>query len=121
VTVLTDPAVAADVLSSLQISPDARLTLILYAARAGAFVDLAADLSWLTGRPLSDFVLDQHQHLAAGPLPADSVRSTSLINQAIGTLLGDGHTLEGADRELDARAATAGLSRLEAATVILGE
>ena len=41
------------------------VALILYARTPGTFVDLAADLAWLTGRPPSDFALDQH--LSAPP------------------------------------------------------
>jgi len=34
--------------------------VILYAASPGAFVDLAADLSWLARLKLDEFALDQH-------------------------------------------------------------
>jgi hypothetical protein len=115
-----------DVVSSLMIplsdkSADGaglRLAVILYAARPGGFVDLAADLGWLTGRRLSDFALDQH--LSGPARPTGGVRSTSLINQAIGVLLGRGYTLEQAALEIDERAAAAGHSRSEAADVVLG-
>jgi len=36
----------------------AAVALILYARSPGAFVDLAADVARLTGRPLTDFPLD---------------------------------------------------------------
>ncbi|HJZ27049.1 MAG TPA: hypothetical protein VJ370_12310, partial [Streptosporangiaceae bacterium] len=42
------------------------VALILYAETPGTFVDLTADLAWLTGRPPSDFALDQHRSVPAG-------------------------------------------------------
>lgn len=66
--------------------------LILYAGRSGAFVDLAAEPAWLTGRELTDFVLDQHLQLAAQPDGTLTLLNASLIDQAIGVLLGRGHT-----------------------------
>ena len=66
--------------------------LIVYAAMPGAFVDLAADLGWLTAIPLADLVLDDHLD---GPGPdGSSLAESSLVNQAIGALLGDGLTPE---------------------------
>ena len=125
-TAMEDSAHPDDVVSSLMMplsdeSVDGarlRLAVILYAARPGAFVDLAADLGWLTGRRLSEFALDQH--LSGPAQPAGGVRSASLMNQAIGVLLGRGYTLEQAELEIDARAAAAGHSRSEAAGVVLG-
>jgi hypothetical protein len=127
-TAMEDPAHPDDVVSSLMMplsdeSADgvpSRLALILYAARPGAFVDLAADLAWLTGRRLSDFALDQHLR---GPAQQDSgggVQVASLVNQAIGVLLGRGYTPEQAALEIDSRAAAAGHARSQAADIILG-
>ena len=72
-TVLADGVVAEDVRTSLQVivpGPGERagrfaVTVTLYARSPGAFVDLAADLAWLTKSPVSDFVLDQHLALPA--------------------------------------------------------
>lgn len=97
------------------------LVAILYAGRPGAFVDLAADLSWLTGRPLTDFEIDGHLPVPAPDASGSVVRSASLINQAIGVLIGRGYTPEDADREIDARATAAGHTRVEAADTILTE
>lgn len=117
----------ADIASSLALpAPGAaldgdgwRLTVILYAARPGAFVDLAADLSSLTGRPLTDFAVDDHLW-PAGELIADSgLRAASLVNQAIGVLIGRGYTPQTAHRELHLRASAAGRTRAEAAEIIL--
>lgn len=94
----------------------AAAAFILYARAPGAFVDLAADVAWLTGRPLTDFALDQHLTVpdAATPLAAASV-----INQAIGVLIGRGYTPQQAHRELDTQAARGATDRLTAAHVIL--
>jgi hypothetical protein len=99
---------------------DPQLVVILYAGRAGAFVDLAADLSWLSGRPLSDFTLDQHLSLPEPDSQID-VRGSSVVNQAIGVLIGRGYTPAQAALEIDARAAAAGESRVDAAALILGD
>ena len=87
------------------------VVVVLYAGSPGSFVDLAADLAWLTARPLSDFVLDQHL-----PAPAERGAATSLfqawvINQAIGALIGQGYTPEQAEGHLTAEGADAGISR----------
>ena len=47
------------------------------------------------------------------------VQGWSLINQAVGVLVGRGYTPERAILEIDARAAAAGHSRSDAAEVIL--
>lgn len=74
------------------------MELILYAGNPGALIDLAADLSWLTGRDPSDFVLDAHLIVAEHH---DVLRATSWVNQAIGVLIGRGYTPEHAAREID--------------------
>jgi len=66
------------------------VVLVFYAGSPGTFVDLAADLAWLTARPPCDFVLDQRL-----PAPAEYGYATSLydvpvINQAIGALVRQG-------------------------------
>lgn len=126
-TVMEDSAHPDDVVSSVMIplSDDnadgagAPLAVVLYAARSGAFVDLAADLCWLTGRPLSDFALDQHLSVPATTDSDGGVQAASLVNQAIGVLLARGYTPEQAELEIDARATAAGHSRSEAATIVL--
>jgi hypothetical protein len=127
-TGMEDLAGHVEVVSSLMIplseeSADgdgSRLVVILYAGRPGAFVDLAADLCWLTGRRLTDFVLDQHLSLPAEPDTGGRVQAASAVNQAIGVLLGRGYTPEQAEFEIDARAVAAAHSRFDAAQIILG-
>ena len=90
------------------------LSIVLYAGVRGAFVDLAADLEWMTMRTPGVVILDAH----LDPIPT-SQRSTSLINQAIGLLIGRGYPPDAADRELDARASAAGTDRAGAAELLL--
>jgi hypothetical protein len=68
--------------------------LILYAQRRGAFIDLAADLSWLTGRDPSEFVLDHHFTLPNHLDAPEGLTVASVINQAIGVLIAHGRTPE---------------------------
>jgi hypothetical protein len=86
------------------------VAIVLYAGSRGTFVDLAADLAWLTTRPLSDFVLDQHLPDPAAKCTVTGLSETSVINQAIGVLIGQGYTPEQAERHL-AKGADAGISR----------
>jgi hypothetical protein len=96
------------------------VALILYARTPGTFVDLAADLAWLTGRPSSDFALDQHLSVPAGSDGGTSLRAASVINQAIGVLIGRGYTPRHAHAKLDNQADRAHTDRDTAAQVILG-
>lgn len=127
-TVLDEGVDAASVRTSLLvplppatidgITTTASVALILYAATPGAFVDLAADLAWLTGREPAEFRLDEHRsppHSAANP----ALAALSHINQALGVLIGRGSTPEQAQRDLHARAANAGTDILQAAKSIL--
>ena len=93
--------------------------VIVYAGTPGAFVDLAADLSWLARRTLAGCELDQHLVLPAVARPATNLRAVSAVNQAIGALIGAGHSPEQAHRELEVRAATTDTDRLTAAGEIL--
>jgi hypothetical protein len=95
------------------------VALILYAGTPGTFVDLTADLAWLTGRPASDFALDQHLCGPARPDTGTYLRTASVINQAIGVLIGRGYTPERAHRELDTQADSAGIDRHTTAQFIL--
>jgi hypothetical protein len=125
-TTLEDSA-ADDVRTSLRLTLPAvgdgwgcpSIALILYAGTPGTFVDLAADLAWLTGRPPSDFALDQHPSVPAGSYAATYLRAASVINEAIGVFIGRGYTPEEAHSKLDAQADGAGTDRHIAAQFIL--
>ncbi|HEY2166190.1 MAG TPA: hypothetical protein VGH01_03410, partial [Jatrophihabitantaceae bacterium] len=95
------------------------VSVVLFAAKEGAFVDMAADMAWILSCELSDIAVDQHlvaDGMANGEL---SQGERSMINQALGVLLGRGMTPEQADGELDAQAAGAGTSRHAAAVQLL--
>lgn len=124
-----DHGTAADVRTSLSLTlpgvgvGDGRasqsVALILYAGTPGTFVDLTADLAWLTGRPPSDFALDQHLSLPAGSDAGTYLRTASVTNQAIGVLIGRGYTPGQAHRALETRADGAGTDRHTTAQFIL--
>jgi hypothetical protein len=95
------------------------VALILYAETPGTFVDLTADLAWLTGRPPSDFALDQHLSVPAGSDDGASLRAASVINQAIGVLIGRGYTPRQANSKLDTHADGPGTDRHTTAQFIL--
>jgi hypothetical protein len=84
---------------------DADSTLLLYAATPGAFVDLAADLSYALGIGLTDLILDAHLDPPADDVGVDGLAHHRAINQAIGVLIGRGHTPEAARHELHRLAA----------------
>ena len=123
-----DDGTADNVRTSLRLTPLARVgdgraapsvALILYAETPGTFVDLTADLAWLTGRPPSDFALDQHRSAPAGSDAGTSLRAASVINQAIGVLIGRGYTPRQAHSKLDTQADGAGTDRYTTAQFIL--
>jgi hypothetical protein len=94
----------------------AAVAFVLYARAPGAFVDLAADVAWLTGRPLTDFALDEH---LAVPDAATALVEASVVNQAIGVLIGRGHTAQQAHQELDTQAAHRGTDPVTVARLLL--
>jgi hypothetical protein len=77
------------------------VVIVLYASVPGAFVDLAADLAWLTGRSLDDIGLDTDLGAGVPARAVSSLSSLSIINQAVGVLVGRGLTPEEALAELD--------------------
>lgn len=97
------------------------VAIVLYAATPGAFVDLAADLAWLTGRALRDFALDRHLAAAAGPDSPTPLAAGSAVNQALGVLIGRGYTPQQAEWQLDLQAGHAGTDRRAAACLVLAK
>jgi len=126
-TYLIDGVVASDIRASLRLTlpavdekrPRPAVALILYAGSPGTFIDLAADLAWLTARPLSDFAFDQHLTIPAGSVTSGQLRAASVINQAIGVLIDRGYTPARAVWELDLRAVAAGTDRHGVADLLL--
>jgi hypothetical protein len=95
------------------------MSLILYAGTPGAFIDMAADLAWLTGRDPGEYRLDEHRTPPPDSAGTTPLRGQSTINQALGVLIGRGFKPEDAERELYAQAATAGVDPEMAAAHIL--
>ena len=126
ITTVEDRAHAAQIRTSLRFPlldderPEASAgVLLVYAAQPGALVDLAADLTWLTGRPLGDARLDEDLDGPAAHSPESSLSRLSTVNQAVGVLIGGGLTVQEALAELDARASATGLERHIVAAGIL--
>jgi hypothetical protein len=76
---------------SLGPATEAASTLTLFAATPGAFVDLAADLSYALGTPNVDLALDEHL-AEANNAGVTGLAEYSVINQAAGVLINRGHT-----------------------------
>ncbi len=102
--------------------------IVLYAERPGAFVDLAADVSWLAGTDRSGAVLDRHldpppwSGLAETRVVAGGgVEAESAVNQALGFLIASGRTPEQASADLDTAAGRRDGGRLGAARQLLHE
>jgi hypothetical protein len=122
ITTLVDPV--GEILTSLRIPVGEQghaldAYVIMYATRAGALIDLAADLSWLTGRPLDAFVPDEDVAALPTVLMKEGLATRRAVDQALGVLMADGRTLTEARAELDKRATDSGLDRGAAARVIL--
>jgi hypothetical protein len=126
ITTIEDRAHAAQIRTSLRFPlldgdrPEATAgVLLVYAAQPGALVDLAADLTWLTGRPLGDARLDEDLDGPAVQSPESSLSRLSTVNQAVGVLIGCGLTQQEALADLDARASATGVERHLVAAAIL--
>ena len=125
-TTLDDTAEAARIVTSLRLplsgrtgTSDPWVLIVLYASALGAFVDMAADLAWLTRRQLGEIGLDLDLGEGIQAHPATSLRSRSTVDQAIGVLVARGRTPEQATTELDSLAHGAGSDRLAAAVALL--
>ena len=97
-------------------------TVVLYATTPGAFVDLAADVTVALGLDPGVVVIDGHLGEPDGaPVVSGSsgLSGVSIINQAVGVLLGRGRLPEQARAALDAYAAATGLEVVDAAGAVL--
>lgn len=92
--------------------------ITFYASAPGAFVQLAADFASVL--QLSPDDLDQNPPLPVTPLHSDisGLQDLTMINQAVGILMGRGRTLHQARVELGHRAEKSSTSLLEAAHTI---
>lgn len=84
---------------------------VLYATTPGAFVDMAADIAFLTGREFTTVDLDQHRGLAGESDITGLLQDRTAVDEAIGVLIGRGRTREQASAELDTLADTAHTDR----------
>ncbi len=81
--------------------------MVFYAATPGAFIDIAADVSFALGLDLGEIVLDQHLTPSSDPAGLSSqtgvqgLAEMSTLNQAIGILIEQGHAPEQAHAELE--------------------
>jgi hypothetical protein len=127
-TTLADGVNAGDIRTSLQVllptkgpgHDAATVAVILYASVPGTFVDLAADLAWLTEQPTSEITLDGHLTVPAATDIGAQLHAASAINQAIGVLIGRGYSPDQAHRHLDTQATTNRIDRHAAAELVLG-
>jgi len=97
-------------------------TVTFYAARPGAFVDLAADIRYaygLNGQIVIDGHLDNHVPSVGTP-GVTGLAELLLINRAIGVLIGQGHQ-DNPRSVLQWRADQAGTTLLDAAQKLLNE
>lgn len=124
---LLSPDVVSAVVTTLRLPLDALGMsgdggeVIFYAAFPGAFVDLAADIRFACGKA-GRVVLDGHLPEPAAPGTSSGISglpAASVINQALGVLMDQGHTPDGACRVLRDRADRAGLSLHQAARLVL--
>lgn len=97
------------------------MDLIFYGAIPGSLVDLAADLAWLLGRPLSAITLDEHLQPPAAAAGPAALQAVSDIDQAIGVLIGRGHPPAEGRMRLQERAEAERIDLHSAALVILAE
>ena len=87
---------------------DAGSHLVLYAARAGAFVDLSADLAFAVDVDLFALCLDEHLEMPDHTV-ASGLSDISVVNQAIGVLIDRGNTPDQARAELHRSAGASGM------------
>jgi hypothetical protein len=115
-TVMNDGAGPRDVVSSAALplsgvdGAESGSQIVFYAGLAGGLVDFAADLSYALQLPLAAVELDGHR-----PPPTKDGGLTGLaelmhLNQAAGTLIEMGFTVEEAHAELERVAHNAGVS-----------
>jgi hypothetical protein len=101
--------------------PEGESVWVLFAGVPGAFVDLAADLSWLLGVPLDRLQVDAHvdQELAIFTHATEALLARSVVDQAVGVLIGRGLTPREALAHLDRLAERSGGDRRSVAQDLL--
>jgi hypothetical protein len=131
-TVLQDDVTPGEIQTSLRMSllssatsisadPAASVVLVLYAANPGAFTDIAADLTWITGTETAGFSLDIDLALPALDASTDALRNASTLNQAVGVLIGEGKTPGQAASYIGSLATGLNINDAQAAASILDQ
>lgn len=122
-TSLTHEALPTPIASSLALplsaEPPRGSVVVLYATAPRAFVALAAGLAQPLSAAQKRLILDQDQQPTFGSGLA-GVEEHSILNRAIGVLMGRGHTPEGARAQLQRKATDCGLGVLQVAAYIVG-
>jgi hypothetical protein len=95
-------------------------SLVCYATAPGAFVDLAADLGYALSASDGEVLLDQHLTPASTRSGIAGVEELSLVNRALGVLIGRGLTPEDAHDQLRRRADATGLQVVQVAAFLVG-
>ena len=99
-----------------------KVVVVFYAATPGTFVDLAADAAVVLGRDPGAVVLDAHLDEPPGARLLSGTTGWAdigVLNQAIGLLLGHGHTPTQARAALAQDALASGTSTVDAARALL--
>jgi hypothetical protein len=98
---------------------DSSSELVLYASNPGAFVDMAADLSYALAPASGKIRLDEHLHPDVTESGLAGVEELAMVNRAQGVLIGRGLTPEGAQDHLDRKARQSGLQVFQVAAYLL--
>jgi hypothetical protein len=93
--------------------------LVLYATTAGAFVDLAADLTYALAASPTELRVDQDLAPASTRSGLSGVAELSMINRAIGVLMGRGLSPEEARARLEQQAGRSRLKLFQAAAYLI--
>ena len=123
-TYIDHHTVASDIVTSLRLpmcwaALEAGSTIILYSGVPGAFVDLAADLSYSLHLSPGTIVLDDDTAAPIGDSGLTGTTESSTINKAIGVLIDRGYTPATAGAHLKHQAGESRLDVHRAATQIL--
>lgn len=121
VTAMENGITADEVVTSLHLAlAESGGTVTFYAGRAGAFVDLAADLSQILRLPAQRIVLDKHLAIPLVPLgDATGLAALAIVNQGIGVLIEHGFSPQNALHELHKRARQCDAAVLDIAVELL--
>lgn len=93
--------------------------LVLYASKPGAFVDLAADVTFALQSPSGEVRIDQHLPRGAIHSGLEGVEEMAMVSRAVGVLIGRGLTPEEARDHLDRKALRSGLEVFQVAAYLL--